>query len=398
MPLRSKLFRGDSKLEAAAVSDPAHILPGATGSHVGKIQKALQLLEAAEIAASEISSTRYGSSTAGAVLEFKRKRDIIARPRQSRADNIVGKMTMTALDEEMFARETAPVLPVYMMAYPVRIMEGDQQRTQKQLAIRGSRTVNRGHLRAFNQATPPMIIHKFFLVERKVREEADFKVTNGIGRVIACVDRDIGVVFDPTKPPVFYEGNAPKKYIANSSPQRFRVRAIQVGETMIAALDEQGKPVPGNTILLRVRDGAALKLVSNNGTPVNPKGTGRKISIWGEGESPGFDDYATNTAFQTYTKGGQKISRPLTGDPAKPPGLRDRTASDIAVRSSPVHQEGTLREMRRIAASGCRITWAGSPGDGAELEIAALKGAFPDARIVEEGNVGIFVAVVLELP
>ena len=41
MGLQSKLFRGDPKLEAAAVSNPAHIVPGAIGDHVRKIQKAL---------------------------------------------------------------------------------------------------------------------------------------------------------------------------------------------------------------------------------------------------------------------------------------------------------------------------------------------------------------------
>jgi hypothetical protein len=40
MALQSKLFRGDQKLEDAAVSDPAHIFQGASGPHVGKIQQA----------------------------------------------------------------------------------------------------------------------------------------------------------------------------------------------------------------------------------------------------------------------------------------------------------------------------------------------------------------------
>lgn len=399
MPLQSKLFRGDSKLEAAAVSDPAHILPGAAGGHVAKIQKALQLLDAAEIAAGELGASRYGGSTAGAVLNFKRKRDIVARPRQSQADNIVGKMTMAALDREMYARETAPVMPVYMTAYPLRIVNGEEQRAQKQLAIRGSRTVNRGHLLAFNQAAPPVIIHKFFLVERKVREEADFVVTNGVGRGISCVDRTIGLVFDPTKPAVFHEGNGPKVYTASASPQRFRVRAIQVGETMIAALDGEGRPVPGNSILLRVTSGAGLKLVSSEGTPLKPKGTGRKICIWGERESAGFDDYATETVHQGYTKDGKRTVRPLTGDPVRPPGLKDKSASDIAVRSAPVSfPPVTMQEIRRIAGKGCRITWAGFPGYGSETEMGALKREFSEARIVEEGNTGIYVALVLELP
>jgi hypothetical protein len=41
MPLRSKLFQGNAKLEAAAVSNPAHIKPRASGADVAKIQLAL---------------------------------------------------------------------------------------------------------------------------------------------------------------------------------------------------------------------------------------------------------------------------------------------------------------------------------------------------------------------
>jgi hypothetical protein len=77
--LRSKLFHGDPRLEAAAVSDPAHVLPGASGPHVGKIQLALILLDAAVIADSELDSLTYGDSTARAVLAYKRKRNIVNR-------------------------------------------------------------------------------------------------------------------------------------------------------------------------------------------------------------------------------------------------------------------------------------------------------------------------------
>ena len=57
MALQSQLFRSDSKLEAAAVSDPAHVIQGAIGDHLGKI------------------------------------------------DNIVGKKTIAVLDGEMLAKE-----------------------------------------------------------------------------------------------------------------------------------------------------------------------------------------------------------------------------------------------------------------------------------------------------
>jgi hypothetical protein len=39
MGLQSKLFRGDPKLEAAAVTDPAHIMLGASGHMSRKFRR-----------------------------------------------------------------------------------------------------------------------------------------------------------------------------------------------------------------------------------------------------------------------------------------------------------------------------------------------------------------------
>jgi Domain of unknown function (DUF1906) len=112
MGLQSRLFRGDPKLEAAAVSDPAHIMLGASGPHVQKIQTALILLDGTSITADELQRTFYGASTATAVLAYKQKRNIINRSYQTQADNIVGKMTMASLDSEMLKREIIPHAPV----------------------------------------------------------------------------------------------------------------------------------------------------------------------------------------------------------------------------------------------------------------------------------------------
>jgi peptidoglycan hydrolase-like protein with peptidoglycan-binding domain len=101
MSLQSKLFRGDPKLEAAAVSNPAHIVPGAAGPHVAKIQQALIQLDGTVIAGNELAASSYGPSTADAVLSYKKKRDIVNRSYQTQADNIVGIMTMAVLDREM---------------------------------------------------------------------------------------------------------------------------------------------------------------------------------------------------------------------------------------------------------------------------------------------------------
>lgn len=105
MALRSTTLGGDSALQACLVKDPAHVLPGARGAHVAKIQKALLLLDKAEISASELRSKTYGATTTAAVLAFKRKRKIINVAYQTQADNIVGKMTIARLDEEMVELE-----------------------------------------------------------------------------------------------------------------------------------------------------------------------------------------------------------------------------------------------------------------------------------------------------
>ena len=99
MALQSLLFRGDPKLEGAAVSDPAHIFQGANGPHVAKIQQALNQLDGAGLAQDGI----FGPRTAGAVSSFKRGRQILNT--QGQIDNIVGKKTMATLDAEMLAKE-----------------------------------------------------------------------------------------------------------------------------------------------------------------------------------------------------------------------------------------------------------------------------------------------------
>jgi peptidoglycan hydrolase-like protein with peptidoglycan-binding domain len=99
MALRSALFRGDARLEAAATSPNSHITPGSRGPHVAKLQKALNILDNASLQ----EDGAYGSATAAAVLAFKKKRAIVNTSYQTQPDNIVGVMTMAALDEELAA-------------------------------------------------------------------------------------------------------------------------------------------------------------------------------------------------------------------------------------------------------------------------------------------------------
>ncbi len=77
MPLRSRTFAGDPALEACLVKDTAHVLRGARGDHVAKIQGVIMFLDGSTINEAEIQSKTYGASTAAAVLAYKQKRKII---------------------------------------------------------------------------------------------------------------------------------------------------------------------------------------------------------------------------------------------------------------------------------------------------------------------------------
>jgi peptidoglycan hydrolase-like protein with peptidoglycan-binding domain len=108
MTLGSNLLKDNRRLAQCEVSDPAHVPPGDTGEHVRLIQIALHEIDGATIAGAELTNSKYGPSTAAAVLAYKTKRHIINRAYQSSPDNIVGKMTIAALDKDMLALQTTP--------------------------------------------------------------------------------------------------------------------------------------------------------------------------------------------------------------------------------------------------------------------------------------------------
>ena len=108
MPLTSSLFAGDTRLEACLVEDSAHLTLGVQGDFVGKVQAALMYLDELVIDDQELATSTYGRSTAAAVLKFKQKRKIINRSYQQTEDDIVGKMTIRALDDEMTRAENTP--------------------------------------------------------------------------------------------------------------------------------------------------------------------------------------------------------------------------------------------------------------------------------------------------
>lgn len=107
MALSSQLFRRNKRLQDCLVSDRAHVTPGSRGLHVQLIQFAVLTLQNGQILGNEIMSATYGPSTAALVLAYKKRRKIINTAYQKTPDNIVGKMTIAALDFDMVLEEFA---------------------------------------------------------------------------------------------------------------------------------------------------------------------------------------------------------------------------------------------------------------------------------------------------
>lgn len=104
---RSDLFKNDPKLEACATAPQAHLRTGTpAGPHISKIHAALALLRPGGpgISAAEQSAMAYGPATAAAVLQYKKTHvpPIVNTSYQSAPDDIVGEMTIKAMDDELF--------------------------------------------------------------------------------------------------------------------------------------------------------------------------------------------------------------------------------------------------------------------------------------------------------
>lgn len=135
MSLKSESFRGDPNLEAAMVSNPAHILKGAIGDHVSKIQRALMQLDGIAIDLGELGDAQYGQSTEDAVLAYKQKRDIVNHSYQEKADNITGKMTMAFLDKEIFAKESVDPDFIFLSDGQKAIVKADLLQSKQMLDV-----------------------------------------------------------------------------------------------------------------------------------------------------------------------------------------------------------------------------------------------------------------------
>ena len=117
--LQSQLFRDDPKLQACLANDAAHVTLKSTGLHVRKIQYAVLVLTGKQLPSSELDRDFYGPATARLVKEYKTRRRIINHAYQSTADDIVGKLTIAALDAEMVAVEAAERLAALRPKLPL---------------------------------------------------------------------------------------------------------------------------------------------------------------------------------------------------------------------------------------------------------------------------------------
>lgn len=111
MALVSELFKDDTELEAVLKDPRAHLIvktPAIRGAHVGKVHEALRLLQPGNpVSETEKIAQEYGESTAEAVLQYKKDRNIINPAYQKAPDNIVGTMTIQAMDDELVGKKAS---------------------------------------------------------------------------------------------------------------------------------------------------------------------------------------------------------------------------------------------------------------------------------------------------
>jgi peptidoglycan hydrolase-like protein with peptidoglycan-binding domain len=230
MGLQSELLRGDPKLEAAAVSDPAHITPGASGPHVGKVQTALILLDDAPITDDELQKMAYGPSTAGAVLTYKRKRRIINQSYQTQADDIVGKMTIASLDNELLKAPPAEPVQIRALSFSrltrpphplVAALLADTQRSAVQFAAGSMQLVSA-------PVTAPQINPQTTLELRR-QSRGRFEVTNGSGGTVQVRDPGIAKIRAA-------DGRIGTSFVIKKKTERFEVvSGKSLGRTLIIA-------------------------------------------------------------------------------------------------------------------------------------------------------------------
>ncbi len=392
MALQSQLLRSDPKLEASAVSDPNHIIPGATGEHVRKIQIALIRLDGATIAPDGI----YGPTTAAAVLAYKQKRNIINRSYQTKADNIVGKMTIAALDKEMLATELKPVLLQPLFPGP-RLATAPRRGGALLFAFNvtdsGPSNVPNLIPTVFPTFQQEVIIPLGMTGTMQVLLAAGGKLfRTQPGNNFLQVARLNGAKTSGRDTEILdiLQDNITVSYLALACGETFfqvvvqqeqklssAVRLLALVLVSSAGLSTESVPPPA--------PGLKSGLVSTEGTPLKPL-DGRKINLFGEKETNGFEDYSSDIdhcSTGSGRLGGIFIHRPWTSDPRTPPGIGDKSVSNICGRGSPMNPV-TIAEILRIGRPGCRVTYAEGGGN---RNVEKLRAGLKGAKVIDEGAV-----------
>lgn len=386
MPLQSGLLQGDAKLEAAATSDPAHITPGQRGEHVRKIQVALNLLDNAGLALDEI----YGPKTANAVLAFKRKRGIVNRSFQTTADNIVGRMTIAALDRELSAFDGSR---------PLRLRDLNGRPGGFQLPPRSLTSIRSSSVGAGSIVQQPAISfarhapntmgtvtceNTFLIAEAVCTNLGDpaFAPPKAMSKRATFLSDLKAPIPSKNDLDVTDGGRVP----LTSEPSVMRLECLHPGDAVISA----SRFGQSRLLFIAVRQGnkgkvagpPLTKLASGSkffsdpearegvdpenvfgGRPVNPKRGGRLINLGGEGETPEFEDYQVDLS---NSLGGHGGFRPWTDDPDPSVFIPDKSASHITMRGVPVNRNPNfVKVIKRIAAPGCRLTFSGDIAAGA---------------------------------
>jgi hypothetical protein len=328
MSLQSILLRGDAKLEAAATSDLPHIASGQRGEHVRKIQVALNLLNNAGLALDGI----YGTKTANAVLEFKRKRDIVNRNSQTTADNIVGRMTVAALDRELSAFDASRPLRL-------RDVSGTPSAFQPSTLARFSSVGFRSSVPltaiAFARHAPNTVgtvtCENTFLIAEAVctnLNDPAFDPPKAMSKM--------ATFFSDLKAPITSKSGLAATHGGRvqltSEPSVMRLEILHPGDAVIEASrigqirllfiavrqgnkgKVGGQPLkmlaPGSSFFSdpAAREGVDPESVFG-GRPVNPKRGGRMINLGGEGETPEFEDYQVDLSHSLGGHGGFRHGR-----------------------------------------------------------------------------------------
>lgn len=206
-PLRSELFRSNTRLQQCAQVDPAHVQPGDPPStHVSLIQEGLRQVFGAVIPAAE---TNYGDATTTAVVDFKSDRRIFTRGTTATVDPIVGINTIRTLDalladedDRRNKRGRGDVRPLVTVR-PNGPIAGDADRT----GFSSARLARSGVGAEWSKRDPLKPISQFVLVggQRKLIVEA----SGGVGVGFSLNSEQFARILSSDQRSVTLIGNAP---------------------------------------------------------------------------------------------------------------------------------------------------------------------------------------------